>query len=188
MIDNFEKIESLLNFEGVYQLQILQRSKDGHDKSSRMILEWFITSENQFRFLQPAIELVCNEYSARAYINLNPRSPEAILYKTLELGIEKVKNKDYTPLNLTSSAAGKLSGHSRKIWIIDVDNREYDLDLICSRIEQCQSGYVKNVINILPTVNGFHILTCPFNLMEFQRDEFPEISIHKNNPTLLYAP
>lgn len=53
MIDNFEIIEPLINFKGVYQLQILQRSKDGHDKSSRMILEWFITSENQFRFRNP---------------------------------------------------------------------------------------------------------------------------------------
>lgn len=189
MINNFESIWPLLKFDsGIHHLQILQRSKDGHDKSVRQILEWFITSENQLKFLEPAIISLCDIYTARAYINLNPKSPEQVLYKVLEEGIEKIKNKEYKPLNLLSSAVGKCNGNGVRVWIVDVDTKEYNLDLLCKRIEQCQSGYTMNVIDILPTVNGFHILTCPFNLQEFNKDEFEEITIHKNNPTLLYAP
>lgn len=188
MVNNFDKVSKIFLWSSpaIYHLQVLQRSKDGHDKSSRLVAEWFITSASQFNFLQPAIIRLCDEYQARAYINLNGKRPESVIYKMLEGIVDRVKNKTYTPLNLLSSSVGQCNSNY-KIWVVDVDSFEYDLDLICSRIEQCRSGMTKNVIDILPTVNGFHILTCSFNLEEFDRTGFPDISIHKNNPTLLYA-
>ena len=188
MVNNFDRIRPLLTWSSpvIYHLQILQRSKDGHDKASRLIAEWFITSERQFDFLRPAIVSLCNEYSARAYINLNGKRPESVIYKMLEGLVERIKNKTYNPLNLLASSVAQCNSNF-KIWIIDVDNFEYDLNLICSRIEQCRSGMTKNVIDILETVNGYHILTCPFNLQEFTKEGFEDITIHKNNPTVLYA-
>lgn len=179
----------MLRFDlGIHTIQIIQRSKDGADKSSRTVAEWNVISEQQFDFLKPGITALCNEYNARAYLNLNPKSSEAVLYKVLELGIEKVKNKEYKPLNLLSSALGNCHGNSWRVWVIDIDVKEFDIELFKSRIEQCQSGYTKNVINVVATKNGYHIITVPFNLQQLDKEGLPDFEIKKNAPTLLYCP
>ena len=38
---------------------------------------------------------------------------------------------------------------------------------------------------VIPTLNGSHLITSPFNTEEFMRD-YPNFDIHKNNPTILY--
>lgn len=189
MVDNFEKIEPYLSFadNGIYHLQILQRSKDGNDKSVRLICEWFITNIQRFKIIEPGIKALCNIYNARAYINLNEKSKDAILFHILEKGLEQIKNSDATPTNLMGSAVGNVKSKN-KIWVIDIDDLNADIELFCNRIEQCQSGYTKNVIDVLETVNGYHILTCPFDISQLNMDGLAKFDIHKNNPTLLYAP
>jgi hypothetical protein len=39
----------------------------------------------------------------------------------------------------------------------------------------------------VPTKNGIHLITNPFNLNAFKFG-FPNIDVHKNNPTILYIP
>ena len=51
---------------------------------------------------------------------------------------------------------------------------------------KCSSKYETNVIDILPTVHGYHIISHPFNPVEFRKLYDKPIDIHKNNPTLLY--
>jgi hypothetical protein len=34
--------------------------------------------------------------------------------------------------------------------------------------------------------NGVHLITTPFNLQQF-KEEYQDIDVHKNNPTLLYC-
>ena len=43
----------------------------------------------------------------------------------------------------------------------------------------------KYITNI-PTKSGWHIITTPFNLQQF-KEKYPNIDVHKNNPTLLYC-
>jgi hypothetical protein len=40
---------------------------------------------------------------------------------------------------------------------------------------------------VIPTKNGYHLVTKKFNVMEF-RDKYPDVDIQKKNPTLLYYP
>jgi hypothetical protein len=45
------------------------------------------------------------------------------------------------------------------------------------------------VIAEIPTKNGVHLITRPFNLQEFKETFDGDWDIiHKNNPTLLYCP
>lgn len=187
-MNNFEKIKSLLVFDGQsgYDLQILLRSKDTNrvGPNSTLIAEWFVCSMEKFEFLEPAVVSLCDVYGARAYINLSPKSKKAVTFKLLEKCVESVKNEQYSPNRLFGSAVGNVIGNPKR-WVIDVDDLGIDLDELCQRIEQCQSGMSKNVIDIIPTVNGFHIITCPFDQSQLSLPA--EIRIHKNNPTLLYA-
>ena len=43
----------------------------------------------------------------------------------------------------------------------------------------------QKVVACLPTKNGYHLITNPFRLDKF-KEMYPNIDIHKNNPTLLY--
>ena len=43
------------------------------------------------------------------------------------------------------------------------------------------------LIAILPTKNGKHIITSPFDVSQF-RQQYPNIDIHKDNPINLYIP
>jgi len=189
MVNNFDALKTLLRFDlGIHTIQIIQRSKDGANKSSKTVAEWNVTSENQFDFLSVGIISLCNEYNARAYLNLNPKKDEVVLYKVLELAVDKVKNKEYRPLNLLSSALGNCHGNSWKVWVLDIDEKDVDLELLQNRVDQCQSGYTTNIITTILTKNGWHVLTVPFNLQQLNRDGLPDFEIKKNAPTLLYCP
>lgn len=86
--------------------------------------------------------------------------------------------------------------------IIDLDTKDLDskydvleeLDGIWLETHPEHKQYLDNceresvyLIDEIPTVNGYHLITKPFNLQKF-KEIFPYIDVHKNNPTLLYFP
>lgn len=168
-----------------FHVQVLQRSKDGHDKSSRLISEWFIGSDQRLKFLFPAIKVLCQEYNARCYINLNPKLDESVLWKVLKNTAERLETKSCSPYSIVSSAHDSCNGYGIKRWIIDIDDLSIDIGKLISDINLCQSGTQNNnVICQIPTKNGVHLITNPFNLSQIQLPIGVEIK--KNNPTLLY--
>ena len=54
-------------------------------------------------------------------------------------------------------------------------------------IKQCIDNNARAYMSIIPTKNGLHLICRPFNVSKFKRI-FPEIDIHKDNPTILFAP
>lgn len=190
-MDNFDKILPLLTevwdtytIPMSFHVQILQRSKDGHDKSTRLVAEWFIGSEQRFNFLTTAMKTLCNSYDARCYINLNPKRDETVLWKMLKNAAERLETKSYSPYSLVSSAHDSCNGHGIKRWIIDVDDLNINKGELYTAINNCQSGVLINVITEIPTKNGYHIITHPFNLSQIQLPDGVEVK--KNNSTLLY--
>jgi hypothetical protein len=43
------------------------------------------------------------------------------------------------------------------------------------------------VVKKIPTPHWMHLITTPFDLQEFKK-VYPEIDVHKNNPTILFIP
>lgn len=187
MINNFDLILPLLRFEfGTHHVQILQRSKDGNDKSSRLVAKWFVSSKEKLLFLETAIKSLCNSYNARAYIGINPKKDEMVLWKMLENVTERLKTKSFSPFNVVSSAHDSCNGNGGKYWIIDVDDLEINKGDLYAEINKCKGGSTVNTITEIPTKNGYHIITHPFDTSQIK---FPnEVSVHKNNMTLLYCP
>lgn len=168
-----------------FHVQILQRSKDGHDKSSRLVAEWFIGSEQRFTFLFPAMKVLCQTYDARCYINLNPKSDESVMWKILKNTGERLETKAYSPYSIVSSAHDSCNGYGVKRWIVDVDDPTVNKGELYSKINNCQSGVLVNTIAEIPTKNGYHIITHPFNLLQL---ELPiGVEVKKNNSTILYC-
>ncbi|MFW5804532.1 MAG: hypothetical protein ACOCWG_04820 [bacterium] len=202
-INNFETIRKLLDFErskdDFYFLQILQRKKDhgqskvnGANNNSRLIKAYYIHSLDYFDFIKPEVIEICNIFNARAGINLNRRSYEQMAFHLLRKIADQIMNKSFDKAYAAyNHVVGAYSQETDKKWIIDLDGDQDNFDMIFAIEEfiseiQPNPGVSKTIARI-PSKNGCHIIPSPFNLLDFKK-RFPDIEVHKNNPTNLYIP
>ena len=202
MIDNFKIIKPLLKWnssDDYYFLQVIQRKKDavkgtkvnGTNNNSRLIKAYYIKSLEYLDFVTSEIIELCKVFNARAGINLNKRSFEKTALQHLKLVTDNIINKNYDKVYKTySSAAGKFSHDSNKKWIIDLDGEDensfdyiYNMNEVIYNIEPVG----EKTICRIPSKNGSHLITSPFNLQKF-KEKYPQICIQKNNPTNLFIP
>ena len=189
-INNLQLIKPLLNFANddvFYHLQILKRKKEhpSSGSNSYVVKTYYISSIEYLEFKMSEIIELCKFHQARAYINLIPRSFEKIAFHTLKKVTDCIMNKDYKSVRKAyESICGKY-GHGDKIWVIDVDDRDFNKVLkIGETVNKIESGNSVNVLEYIPTLNGFHILTKPFDKSVFSK--IYDLDIHTNNPTILY--
>lgn len=196
IIDNFELIKSLLSFNSsdeFYMIQILQRGKDQQNAKSssevRVIKTYFINSFDYLDNRKEEIIKLCEIFNARAYINLNKKNFKQISMKGLELMSHLIVHEEYHKFRtLFESACGQSGAcDGNKTWIIDIDSKnEKFITEIEDIVNQCEPLNKKKIINKIPTVNGYHLITTPFNKQKFKDLYNNNIDIHDNNPTLLY--
>jgi len=135
----------------------------------------------------------CEKYNARAYLRLNPRDAYRIALYTQKKIADLLLEGNYKAVqNAYQKVVGKHSftgGETKKTWLIDLDDMWADtpmVDEIESFINTLQPLDVKQkVLARIPTKNGIHLITTPFNLAEFSK-EYDELDVHKDNPVVLY--
>jgi hypothetical protein len=200
MIDNFELIKSLLKFPNddiYYHLQILRRGKDHPElpAANRMIKAYFICSLESLEYVEQEIKDLCEFFKARAYINLTPKSIKKTTMLQLKYLAERAYIDDYKKIwKSWNTCAGEIKGEEAR-WVVDIDHNTDDpnlepawgtiADFIDYKCDPDTSPFPK-VIADIPTKNGYHLITIPFNLQQF-KEKYPDIDVHKNNPTLLYC-
>ena len=202
LVDNFDAIErDILRFDSeddVYFVQVLKRRKENPDMDTncRVISQYIIHSIEELHALRDTIIEKCKTHNARAYINPNRRSKEKIALELLKLTANRIAEKQYKGLeNDFYRAVGQVGANGQKMWIVDVDMKEGDLDALTTIyiLSQYLTGLkpdvgTSKVVTIVPTLNGFHIITRPFDIQTFKEmcgENIPDI--HKNNPTLLWV-
>lgn len=204
-IDNFEKIKTLLKFEtedDFYFLQVIQRKKDhkagkvnGTNNNSRLIKAYYVSSLEYLEFVRPEVIELCKAFNARAGIDLNRRSYEQIAFRTLQKVTDQIINKDFNKVHKAySTVCGKHSNESKdgKRWIIDIDrddNGEFPVSIVSlvAFIESKCEPIGKKYITKIPSKNGVHLITKPFNRKTFS-DKYPDVEVHMKNPTNLFIP
>ena len=191
MIDNFEQIKKLLNFnseDDFYFLQIMRRKKENPTLTSntKIIDELFINSNQYLDAKKEYIIQMCNMFNARATLRLNRRSYKTCSLQSLSNLAQQIANGQSPNVSrLYSSVVGKYHNEPVKRWIVDIDQKEIDNTMLptLERIKPIGN----KLIDIIPSKNGYHIITSPFDVSEFSKI-FPYIDIHKDNPTNLYIP
>ncbi len=172
-------------------LQILQRKKDGNDrctKNSQVIKNYFVYNLDYLKKKQDQIIELCNEYNARAYIRLNRRHDYKIALTMLEDLAGMLKHNCFAKTkSIYEHACGSCHSEPAKTWIVDLDGDDVDkVDIIAEVIDGLRPREVENKIKLrLNTLNGIHLITSAFDLQTFKKT-FPDIDVHKDNPTLLY--
>jgi len=216
IVDNSAKIATMLSFtdkDDFYFLQILKRRKDNPEMSRDMIVigNYYIESIEQYIKLNPHIINVCNVENARAYIRLNKRNYKHLSFHMLKRVVEVVSSGTYKSLKSAfDSVTGEFHNDKNKTWIIDIDWKDFDFTkVIVIPKENGDMGIMTGdpkisellwlihglqieakrepMSEILPTKNGVHIITHPFNLQKF-KEKFPLVDVHRDNPTILYCP
>jgi len=192
MVDNLEKILPFLKFESkddFYYLQILQRKKENPKlgSNSRVIKNYYIRSQEHLIGRYDEIKKLCEVFNARASIRLNKRSFEKVGFKTMENLANTMMNREYSFLMKSyDRACGLLNNEKEKKWILDIDNEEVS-PLMMAFIDHDIEPFGSKIYTILNSKSGYHLITKPFNTQKF-REKYPDIDIHKDNPTNLYIP
>jgi hypothetical protein len=93
---------------------------------------------------------------------------------------------------------GRFQSAKDRKWIVDVDYKDspdpstegmhnYVVSILDSvRAAVVETGRV-DTIQIIPTKNGQHIVTRPFNLAKFKL-LWPTVDVHKSATTIVYCP
>lgn len=204
-MDNFTIIRPHLNIESedeFYYITILKRKKDNPNSSQsvRMIRNYYISSINKFDEVEEEIKELCEFFNARAYINLNKRSFKSTALETLKKVANLIAQEQYKPIKgAYNSVVGKGVGKKNKTWILDLDvipkNKMWFMELKTILKNTQPINNEEKIKEYIPTNNGLHIITTPFNLMEFykkidkaeHKEIFDFLEVKKDNPTLLYS-
>lgn len=171
MINNTELIKPFLIFsseDDFYFLQILKRKKEHLElgSNSYTVKTYFIKSLQDLEFAQGEIKCLCDYHNARAYINLNKRSFEKTAFHTLKKITDIIIGKDYKSARKAyPSVCGMYMSESDKKWVVDIDDVEGRMHYVQSigfNINKLQPEGHK-VLALIPTKNGVHLITKPFN-------------------------
>jgi hypothetical protein len=182
----------------------------GSDNHSRLIKPYYIYSVEQLETQKEEIIKLCEVFGARAYINLNKRNAFDMGLELLAEVAHNIKSNHLRYFHrVYSTVCGRHHSDKDKTWVIDIDtphtygllrflksgrlyidmNEEFDgstmvVMQVIDCINQLEPLGIKQIA-ALKTKNGLHLITKPFNSQKFSQ-EFPNIDVHKNNPTVLY--
>jgi hypothetical protein len=200
MVNNFDMIRDLLKFpdnNSFYFLQILKRRKDNPDLGRDMvhIADYYIYSLEQYDAMKDDIIDLCNTKNARAYFRLNLRDASKVAMQTLKRVVDHISSGNYKAVKSAyASCTGEFPSDSDKTWIVDIDYKDLEGDIdqnINAIIAHIQALIFEtgrdDTVHTIPTKNGMHVICRPFNLSKFH-EVYPEIDVHKDNPTILYCP
>ena len=203
MVNNIDRIREMIGFDDefdFYFLQILKRRKDNPDLKRDMVViaNYHIESFEQYNSLTPHIINMCEAENARAYFRINKRNYKHLSFHMLKRVVEVISSGMVKSLKGTfDSVCGQYHSDKDKKWIVDIDDDilhsfdnpdGYFEEEIAILLRRLQSETKKEpMIYTLPTKNGIHFITRPFNLKVF-KETYPKIDVHKDNPTILYCP
>ena len=189
IIDNYAVITPLLDFTvpgRFYMLQLLKRRKDpgneGMKQGVRVILQAAITSLASLESRYSELIDIANVTNSRIVINLNSKCMKKCSLQMIRHITDSLEGNQFAPHRVFNKAAGALRTAGQKHWIIDVDDKDYDINGLIDMITEYRPVGFKHVITV-PTPNGYHVITKPFNPCEVNI----VMEIKKDNPTVLYC-
>ena len=195
MINNLEHIKPLLNFSeqgDFYMLYVFKRKKDqpegerDNHQSVRTIKTYCVESIDHLERRYDEIKQLCEMFKARAYIHVQKQNHKDVSLNMLSSLAERIRDGVSNQKGLFDSVVGQIKTQE-KIWIVDIDTKDIqELRNVQVTINKCKPEGPKTKY-VIPTKNGFHLITDKFDVLEFKK-QYPKIDIQKKNPTLLYLP
>jgi hypothetical protein len=195
MIDNLELIKPLLNFSEAgdfYMLYVFKRKKDqpGNERdnhqSVRTIKTYCIESIEYLEKRYSEIKQLCEMFRARAYIHVQRQNHRDVSLDMMVALAERIKCGNQNQKGLFDSVVGQIKTLEKR-WVVDVDTLDFHTVTEVVNLITMLKPVGPKVEAVIPTRNGYHLITARFDVLEFKKFQ-PDIDIQKKNPTLLYLP
>jgi hypothetical protein len=195
MINNLELIKPLLNFSepgDFYMLYVLKRKKDqpegerDNHQSVRTIKSYTVESIEYLEKRWDEIVQLCEMFKARAYIHVQKQNHRDVSLEMMVALAERIKNGVNNQKGLFDSVVGQLKTYEKR-WIVDIDTPDFKVVCDISNFITSLNPVGPKSEAIIPTRNGYHLITKKFDLATFKQ-RLPEFDVQKKNPTLLYYP
>jgi hypothetical protein len=189
-IENLGRLNRRTTPTHFMQVQILRRHKDGNSTKSHkseLVKAYYIRDEAEYEAINDEVVKICQVLNARAYINLNIKDFDQVAKLcALEMttAIFDHENRSHKMSDLYNSCASRGGIYGWPVWVIDVDDLSEKDDIVAA--VQTISKETTAIRGIIPTVNGIHILTSPFDRQKFAEYGFIS-TVEANRNTLLYA-
>jgi hypothetical protein len=175
-------------------LYVFKRKKDqpegerDNHQSVRTIKSYCIESFEHLEKRYDEIKQLCEMFKARAYIHIQKQNHKDVSLDMMMLLAERIKNGNQNQKGLFDSVVGQLKTNEKR-WIVDIDTKDLQfIDKVSKFIESIRpQDYFPKIESVIPTKNGYHLITSRFDVMEFKK-QFPDLDIQKKNPTLLFLP
>jgi hypothetical protein len=172
-------------------LYIFKRKKDqttdkSNHQSVRTIKSYCIESIDYLESRYEEIINLCEMFKARAYIHVQKQSHKDVGMNMIIEIVNRIQSGQIKQQHVFDSVVGQIKTQEKR-WIVDIDSKENGIEnLISNEIHMIRPEGPK-VEAVIPTKNGYHLITKRFDVMEFSKN-YPNIEIQKKNPTLLYYP
>ena len=195
MIDNLELIKPLLNFSeqgDFYMLYVFKRKKDqpegerDNHQSVRTIKTYCIESIDHLELRYSEIKELCEMFKARAYIHVQKQNHKDVSLNMLSSLAERIRDGVSNQKGLFDSVVGQIKTQEKR-WIVDIDVTDFNVVTELSQFINYLRPEGKKIEAVIPTKNGWHLITGRFDVKTFS-EKFPDVDIQKKNPTLLYLP
>ena len=195
MINNLELIKPLLNFSeqgDFYMLYVFKRKKDqpegerDNHQSVRTIKTYCIESIEHLERRYDEIKQLCEMFKARAYIHVQKQNHKDVSLNMLASLAERIRDGVSNQKGLFDSVVGPIKTQEKR-WIVDIDVTDFHAVTELSQFINYLKPEGKKIEAVIPTKNGWHLITGKFDVKTFN-EKFPDIDIQKKNPTLLYLP
>lgn len=176
-----------------YIVHIMRRPKDckaianslGANEAQRLIRTYYIDNLDYMKAKIPAIKELCKSCNARAYLIVSPKDNFDCLMNLGQKILDTIRCRNYSvkPEHLLRQAYCENHKSRNKQWVLDLDNDEMTecfsdsnghpngsktwtvdevMKIVKDELETC--GKDPSLAYTIPTRNGIHIITPPFNL------------------------
>jgi hypothetical protein len=196
MIDNIEHIKKLLNFEekgDFYMLYLLKRKKDqpegerDNHQSVRTIKSYCVDSIEYLEKRYDEIKQLCEMFKARAYIHVQKQNHRDVSLNMMVALAQRIQDGNNKQQGLFDSVVGQLKTYEKR-WIVDIDTKDEEIvEEVATFINTKCRPIQDKICSIIPTKNGYHLITDRFDIITFF-EKYPAIDVQKKNPSLLFLP
>lgn len=207
MTDNFNRFREFMQLpeqeggDAYYVIELVRRGKDCPDlpAANYHFKNYYIDTLAKYDKVQDEIRLLCRTLRLRAYASVCRKSFRRVTMNTLAEMARRAALDDFNrPDRIFSSCSGEYVDKDDRHWVVDVDdfvgyNTQEHCETIRNFINDCQPFEDRSKIElILPTKNGMHLITRPFDVKTFNicmgvfTDMIPRPEIKKNHLTLLF--
>jgi hypothetical protein len=125
-------------------------------------------------------------FKARAYIHVQKQNHSDVSLSMMIALAQRIQNGSNNQKGLFDSVVGQIKTQEKR-WIVDIDTKDQRELLEVSNFIDDLRPVGDKLEAIIPTKNGWHLITGRFDVKSFS-NRYPEIDIQKKNPTLLYFP